>query len=773
MSKSSRPPCIVIGVTVDVSIPLLGDIPYRLSECGWDVHIVSSGGPNTYELGLRPGITVHSLTMRREPAPLHDVVGLVRWVLLLLKLRPRVVWVGTPKAALLSMVAGVLTCVPVRSYLVRGLRMETSSRWRRLLLRWIESVTIRCSTDVVAISASLKSRLEELGLVREKCVSVLGRGSSHGVDLDRFDPSKHSAAEARGRLGVGPDEFVIGFVGRICEDKGVRELSEAVMAISASDRALLVLVGSVEDPALLREIQESCDGRVRHIEHTEAIETLYPAFTVLCLPSHREGFGNVVIEAAAMGVPAVVTDATGVRDSVDSPHTGLIVAVGDLPALTWALELFLESGFRGSLGLAAQSMVREHFAAAWVEQQYVDHLERIAGDGPEVVVASIEGRITRGPNGQWMCRAPHAHWNYWESVLVEGCGVTLVAREVEGPLENATAISDDIGVHPIRDFGPDLASVRALPGTLWDLMVLLRGSSSVYLRMPGVVGPLITFAALLARKRLVVHLVGNPAEVARVFSSKWKAGLAHGFVHCTTAFAARRAEVVLYVDPALAETFTPPRLRGYRPPLTFQKRNVDLRSLSWSERPRTLFGDPLVLVAAGSQERNYKGHDLLISACADLVDRGFELRLRLIGDGRLRPSLQRLAEERGVLERVEFLGHLPGTAVVQAEIAACDLFLQPSRTEGFPRALVEAMATGVPCLATDVGAVAGILPPELLIASPNVDAIRNAIEFMAADVDRLAAAASACLAAAWVFRDEQEAENTRFARVLTRASGGG
>lgn len=475
MTKFSRPRRIVIGVTVDYAVSLLGDIPRRLVDRGWDVHVVSGGGPNTTKIGLQDGITVHSLGMRREPAPLHDLVGLVRWVLLMLRLRPRVIWVGTPKASLLAMLAGVLTRVPVRSYLVRGLRMETASGWRKRLLQWIEFLTIRCSTDVVAISASLRTRLEELRLAPADHVAVLGRGSSHGVDLDRFDPSRHDAAEARGRLGIGSDDFVIGFVGRICEDKGLRELAAAFRSISTLNRARLVVVGSVEDQALLRELESSCGSSLTHVDHTQAIESLYPAFNVLCLPSHREGFGNVVIEAGAMGVPAVVTGATGVRDTVDPGKTGLVVSLGDTSALAAALETFRDTERRDCAGRAAKTFVREHFSAARVESNYVDHLERASVVCHNVVVASIEGRVTREASGQWMCRAPHAHLNYWESVLAEGHGVTLVAREVEDAQKNSTPISREFVVHPIRDFKPDVHSLRDFPRTLRDLFVLLRG----------------------------------------------------------------------------------------------------------------------------------------------------------------------------------------------------------------------------------------------------------------------------------------------------------
>lgn len=757
---------IVIGVTVDLSIPLLGEIPQRLADKGWDVHIVSGDGPRLERLASQDGISTHVIPMRRDPAPLHDVIALLRWVLLLARIRPSVLWVGTPKASFLSMVAGALTRVPVRSYLIRGLRMETVSGWRRRLLGLLESVTIRCSTDIVAISSSLAVRLTELGLAPAERIKVLGRGSSHGVDLSRFDGQRHSASAARAHLGLDPDEFVVGFAGRVCTDKGAAELAEAVARIPGPSKPRLVLIGSVEDEALLDSIKRLNPSAI-HVDHSETIESLYPAFSVLCLPSHREGFGNVVIEAAAMGVPSVVTDATGVRDSVEDGRSGLIVPRGDIAALTTALARFRTASWRDSLGEAAQRFARDNFASSQVEKRYVEHLDQWESGPIHRVVASLEGRVSREEDGSWTCRAPHAHRNYWEPVLKEGVAVTLIAREVEPPLTNAPLVTPQIGICALPGTPVTRMSLASVPRASFRLLKLLRRSSCVYVRMPGVVGPLVALGAFITRKRLIVHLVGYPIDAAPVFDSVWKTQLGQTFFHLGTLLATRHADVVLYVDPELSDRYASSDQRNSDPARTLRKRNVDLEAITWSDRPRLGTTGPLTLVAAGSQERDYKGHDLLITACAELLKSGTQLKLRLIGDGRLRPFLVELAETHGILDHVEFVGHLPGTEAVQAQISRCDLFVQPSRTEGFPRALVEAMATGIPCVATDVGAVADILPAHLLIPAPTIDDVRETIAALINDSDRMSAAAQECLDAALEFRVQQQLETERFAQVLT------
>lgn len=369
---------LVVAVTVDESIPLLGGIPHRLAEQGWDVHVVSSGGVHFDRIALLEGVTTHRIAMRRDPAPLPDLMSLIRWVRLLISLRPTTLWVSTPKAALLGILAGALTGVPHRSYLVRGLRMETASGLKRRLLWLFELVAMRLSTDRVAISDSLAERVEELSLARPSSVAVPGRGSSHGVDLARFDPALHSTSEARQRLNLQDGDFVVGFVGRLCVDKGVLELCSAVEELQAAGGAHLVLVGSVEEPGLLAQLRDRLSSSMTHVGFAEAVEEFYPAFDVLCLPSHREGFGNVVIEAGAMGVPAVVSNATGVRDSIDDGLTGLTVPVHDPHALAQALAVFRERETRDRMGLAARTLAQVEFDSRAVEDRYVAHIESLS-----------------------------------------------------------------------------------------------------------------------------------------------------------------------------------------------------------------------------------------------------------------------------------------------------------------------------------------------------------------------------------------------------------
>lgn len=139
------------------------------------------------------------------------------------------------------------------------------------------------------------------------------------------------------------------------------------------------------------------------------------------------------------------------------------------------------------------------------------------------------------------------------------------------------------------------------------------------------------------------------------------------------------------------------------------------------------------VITVGSLDQMYKGHDTLIKAIAICVSRGFNVQLKIVGDGRYRRSLEELAELLKVRDRVAFLGALPSGLAVVAQLDQADLFALPSRTEGLPRALVEAMARGLPSIGSDIGGIPELLPSEDLVPRNNVEALANKIESVLTD----------------------------------------
>lgn len=370
-------PRIVLGVTVDLSLRLMAGFPQFLAERGWDVHVVSSPGARLDALAGVDGVTVHALTMAREPSPVSDLRSLIAWVRLLRRLRPDVVSVGTPKAGLLGGIAARLTRVPGRVYMLRGLRLETSTGVSRRVFTLLERLSVRSATKTLVVSKSLASRAVELKLGPQTAFTVLGDGSSNGIDVDAFErslPDQDDLDRLRRDLALPQDTPVVGFVGRLTEDKGLLVLRAAVDRLAAEGTAFqLLIIGGIEGDGSAADLVGVTGGTGPIATgFVNDPEKYYPLMDVLCLPTLREGFPNVVLEAAAAGVPTVTTTATGAVDSVVDGETGLIVAVGDSDALAGGLRrLLADAELRKQYGLAAKRRARARFdrSVVWSAQE--------------------------------------------------------------------------------------------------------------------------------------------------------------------------------------------------------------------------------------------------------------------------------------------------------------------------------------------------------------------------------------------------------------------
>jgi glycosyltransferase involved in cell wall biosynthesis len=370
---------ILLGATVDHSLLYIGGLPQRLVENGWTVHIVCSPGPRLDEWEGLPGISIHRLAMHRRPAPLADIGAVISWIRLLSRLRPDVVSVGTPKASLLGLAAAAVTRVPSRIYVLHGLRLESAHGLARRVLFHVERVTHRLATQTFAVSAGLVSTAVALRLVPPQKISLVGQGTANGVDSDRYQISDRAGAPAqqiRQQWGIGDTVPVIGFVGRMNRDKGLDDLRQArdILRQRCVPHHLL-LVGEPDDRAG-EEVLARLGAEGTNVSVTGFVTDTAPFYAVmdvLCLPSYREGFPTVVLEAAACAVPAVTTDVTGARDSVVDGVTGIIVPSHAPLRLADALErLLTDVSLRERFGRAGRERVEQNFTISVVQNAYVE-----------------------------------------------------------------------------------------------------------------------------------------------------------------------------------------------------------------------------------------------------------------------------------------------------------------------------------------------------------------------------------------------------------------
>jgi glycosyltransferase involved in cell wall biosynthesis len=144
------------------------------------------------------------------------------------------------------------------------------------------------------------------------------------------------------------------------------------------------------------------------------------------------------------------------------------------------------------------------------------------------------------------------------------------------------------------------------------------------------------------------------------------------------------------------------------------------------------------IVTVGSLEQLYKGPDVLIRALRHCVQRGMQLQLTFVGDGKHRTELEALAKRLNIERRIVFAGRLPAGQAVRDQLDAADLFVLPSRAEGLGRAMIEAMARGLPCIGSAVGGIPDLLPPEDLVPPGDDLALANKICDVLANAERMA-----------------------------------
>lgn len=390
-------PHLVIGVTSAQTCLVLSARIRALRTAGFRITLVSNPGTLLESTARNEGAKAVAIPTERGIAPFSDCVSFWRLFQMLRKAKPDLVEFSTPKVGLLGLTAALLAGVPHRVYVLRGLKLESCTGLMRLVLLAAERIASRCAQVVLCTSPSLLKKTLALSIAPASKLRLIGDGSSHGVDTRRFSPG---SSNVRARFGIHPDAMVIGFVGRMTLDKGVPDLIAAFERIlEEKPQSYLLLVGwfdqsdDILDPALRRRITRHprvvCSGFVADTA------PYYRAMDLLILPTAREGFPNVVLEASSSGIPVITTYSTGACDSVRDGITGYLVPVRDPEAICKsAVRLLGDARERRRLGEAGR---------AWVQQRFADR--RVAG-----LTGEFYSNLLRTEVGNTVKQSPAMDW---------------------------------------------------------------------------------------------------------------------------------------------------------------------------------------------------------------------------------------------------------------------------------------------------------------------------------------------------------------------------
>lgn len=365
MSTSVRKPKIIRTATIALSLDYL--LRGQLAFLNKNAAVIAVSGQDNHLDTVRDREQVHTadISMQRSISPLKDLVSLIRLYKLFRREQPDIVHSITPKAGLLSMLAAKMAGVPVRIHTFTGLIFPSKRGIFQKLLISMDRLLCWSATHIIPEGQGVLQDLKAYKITG-KPMKVLANGNVNGLDTSFFDQAQIAETEKndlRNALGIQPGDFVYIFVGRLVRDKGINELIAAFEEVSVTGKNVkLLLVGPYEeelDP-LLPETKQKIEQHphIITVGFQKDVRPYMAISHVLAFPSYREGFPNVVLQAGAMGLPAIVTDINGCNEIIEEGVNGLLIPTGSAVALASAmLQLCKDDAYYNKLKQETRQLI--------------------------------------------------------------------------------------------------------------------------------------------------------------------------------------------------------------------------------------------------------------------------------------------------------------------------------------------------------------------------------------------------------------------------------
>jgi len=380
---------IIRITTVPLSLSGLLQGQLRFMSQYFNILGVASNGKNNQlsQVSKLEGISTHAVEMTRKITPIKDLKAVWQLYQLFKKEKPFIVHSHTPKAGTLSMIAAKLARVPHRLHTIAGLPLLEATGIKRMVLNTVEKVTYACATKIYPNSHGLKTIILDHNFAKDTKLKVIANGSSNGIDTTYFNPKYDNllghTLELRATLNINKNDFVFVFMGRLVSDKGINELITAFERLCKKNFEIkLLLVGAYEnelDPLKPKSL-EIIDNNP-HIISTGWVDDVRPYYAIsdtLTFPSYREGFPNVVMQAAAMQLPSIVTNINGCNEIITHGENGIIVPVKDDIALFEAMDYILkDKGRAKAMGLKSRAHMKSHFERKVVWQAILEEYKQL------------------------------------------------------------------------------------------------------------------------------------------------------------------------------------------------------------------------------------------------------------------------------------------------------------------------------------------------------------------------------------------------------------
>lgn len=355
---SKKPKLAIVSTVPDTVYSILKGQPRWLSDY-FQVIIISSSGELLKKVGQTEKVDVFAIEMHRGINIFKDIKSVMKMYFLLREIKPDIVHSYTPKAGMVAMLSSYLSGVKLRVHTFTGLIFPSRTGFMRWLLKKVDSLICACATNVVPEGEGVKNQLITNG-VTDKPLNVIGNGNIAGVDIGYFKPSDKNVESTPNKS----EYFTFGFIGRLNRDKGIKELVEAFRSFPSKSRLLVAGGWDTTNPIDQSDKEFLLNhSDVEVLGFVEDVREVLSRLDILILPSYREGFPNIVLQAGAMAIPSIVTDIPGSTDIIFDEFNGWIVNPKDSIALCDAMLKAYQTSPENlkMIGSNARQLVVERF----------------------------------------------------------------------------------------------------------------------------------------------------------------------------------------------------------------------------------------------------------------------------------------------------------------------------------------------------------------------------------------------------------------------------
>ncbi len=336
---------------------------------GVEVNLISGptiGPEGSLEPGLKksPELLTVVAELVRPVHPLKDFLALQELEKIFREQKPGIVHTHSGKAGILGRLAARRAGVPVIIHTIHGPSFGNfQNSLSNFILRAAEKRAARVTDHFIVVADAMKSQYLEAGIGRSEQYTKI----FSGFPLEPFLTAKNDSA-LRAKLGLQPDDFVVGKIARLFKLKGHDDLfAVAPELVRQNPKIKFLLVGDGEWRSRFENLAKSLDLEKHFIFTGLVPPDEVPKFTgimdAVVHLSLREGLPRALPQALAAGKPVVAYDCDGAREVCLDGETGFLIEPGDLKSLTEKIiKLANDPALRGKLGQSGQKFVRENFS---------------------------------------------------------------------------------------------------------------------------------------------------------------------------------------------------------------------------------------------------------------------------------------------------------------------------------------------------------------------------------------------------------------------------